>query len=156
MSIKVIAIGNCLMGDDGVGIRILEKIEGSLKEHGMKTFIGETDFEYCLSIINDNDFIFVIDAAILGKRSGEITMISFDDYKFQTNDYTHTQHLYSLLDLIHIYRKAVKGYVIGIEVEAKNINYSLKLSVNLEEALGDISLKVLNRILESCRINLIL
>lgn len=143
MSVKVIAIGNCLMGNDGIGFRILESIDNCLKAHGIETFNGETDAEYCLSIINDNDFIFVLDAAILGGKPGEITIRSFDEYVFKANSYS--QHLFSLLDLMHIYHKAVKGYVIGVEVE--NVNFSLDLSRNLEVLLNDISLNTLDNII---------
>jgi hydrogenase maturation protease len=152
MSVKVIAIGNSIMGNDMIGLRVLENIDCRLKANHIETYIGETDFEYCLSAISNNDFIFVIDAAILGGRLGELTIIPLEAYPSQIEGYT--QHLFSLLDLIHFYHKDVRGYVIGIEVE--NIVYSLNLSIDVEMLLNSISSNVFHNIIKripqkSCR-----
>jgi hydrogenase maturation protease len=144
MSVKVIAIGNCLMGNDMLGLRVLENIRSRLEAYPIETFIGETDFEYCLSIINNNDFIFVIDAAILGGKLGELTVIPINTFPSQMDSYT--QHLFRLLDLICFYHKDIKGYVIGIEVE--NIAYSLELSIDVDQLLSSISSNVLDNILK--------
>lgn len=144
MGVKVIAIGNILMGDDSVGIRVLKHIQSSLKAFGIKSFIGETDVQYCISIIEDNDFIFIIDAAMLGERTGDVTVISLGEYRYYKIGYN--QHSNSLLDMVYTYHKHIKGYVIGIEV--KNIECSLDISTNLELSLEVISLNVMKKILE--------
>ena len=144
MTIKVIAIGNTLIGDDSIGIRVLEKIESTLNISCIETYIGETDFLYCISAINDCDFIFIIDAAMLEKEIGTINLIPLEEYRFYKNGYT--QHSNSLLDLIYSYHKEVVGYAIGIEVD--HIDYDLNLSKNLQLLLEDISLNVLNKIKE--------
>jgi hydrogenase maturation protease len=144
LSVKVIAVGNTLMGDDCIGIRVLERIQVSLNSYGIETFIGETDTQYCISIIEDKDFIFIIDAAVLGKKTGDLTIISLERYRYC--EICCTQHANSLLDMLHIYYKDINGYVIGIEAE--NIAYSLEISRSLELLLEKISLRVLNKILE--------
>jgi hydrogenase maturation protease len=144
MDIKVIAIGNILMGDDSIGIRVLENIESDLKAYGIEAFIGETDFQYCISVIDDDNFIFIIDAAMLEKEIGTVTLIPLEEYRYYKKGYA--QHSNSLLESIYTYYKDVKGYVIGIEIE--NITYDLNISNSLELLLEEISLSVLNRILE--------
>lgn len=144
MEQKVIAIGNILMGDDSIGIRVLKIIEGSLKSYGIASFIGETDFEYCISEINDGDSVIIIDAAMLGKKVGTITEISIEgciDYKE-----SRTEHSNSLLSMLYVHFKNIKVYVIGIEIE--NITYDLNISRSLELSLQEISQTVLNKILE--------
>lgn len=144
MGQKVIAIGNILMGDDSIGIRVLKMIEGSLKSYGIASFIGETDFEYCISEINEGDSVIILDAALLGKKVGTITEITIEgciDYKESI-----TEHSYSLLNMLNIYYKNIEVYVIGIEIE--NITYDLNISRSLELSLQEISQSVLNKILE--------
>jgi hydrogenase maturation protease len=145
MSVKVIGIGNCLMGDDAIGMRILERIAPCLRSYEIEVVIGETDFEYCISIINNDDFVFIIDASILGKELGEITKIPLENLSFTSKRYT--QHLYSLLDLIHIYHKDIQGFVFCVEVET--IANGLILSQKLEKMLDDISLNIIYQILLS-------
>lgn len=144
MGVKVIGIGNILMGDDGIGIRVLENIENILKAYGIDAFIGETDFEYCISVIEDKDYIFIIDAAILGKETGTVTIIPLEEYGYNKKDYN--EHSNNLLNLVYTYHKDIKGYVIGIEIE--NIAYDFNISRSLELLLQEISSNVLNRILE--------
>jgi hydrogenase maturation protease len=144
MAKKVIAIGNILMGDDSIGIRVLEKIADSLKSYGIASFIGETDFEYCISEINEGDSVIIIDAAVLGKKVGTITAIPIEgciDYKESC-----TEHSNSLFNMLDIYFRNIKVYVIGIEIE--NITYDLSISRSLELSLQEISQTVLNKILE--------
>lgn len=143
MSIKVIAIGNTLMSDDGIGIRILENIKDSLKVHGIDTFIGETDFEYCISVIQDGDYIFIIDASMLGKNPGTITIIPIDEYSNLKN--RNFQHSCSFSDLLYIYHKSVNGYIIGIEIE--KIYMGIDISKHLHESIQQISAIVYNTIL---------
>lgn len=141
---KVIAIGNILMGDDSIGIRVLEKIADSLKSYGIDSFTGETDFEYCISLINDGDIVIILDAAMLGKKVGTISEIPIErcvDYKDSC-----TEHSNSLLNMLYIYFRNIKVYVIGIEIE--NITYDLNISRSLELSLQEISQTVLNKILE--------
>lgn len=144
MGQKVIAIGNILMGDDSIGIRVLKIIEDSLKSYGIASFIGETDFEYCISEVNEGDSVIILDAAVLGKKVGTITVIPIEgciDYKESI-----TEHSNSLLNMLYIYYKNIEVYVIGIEIE--NITYDLNISRSLELSLQEISQTVLNKILE--------
>lgn len=140
MSIKVIAIGNVIMGDDGIGIRVLEKIRNRLEERGMECIIGETDFDYCISKISKEDFIFIIDAAYCGKNIGDVTVFSFEEYDLMK--YGISQHGICLYNMLPLGLRAVKGYIIGIEI--KNVNFSILLTKEISDKLDDICENVIN------------
>lgn len=136
------------MGDDSIGIKVLEKIQSSLNSYGIETFIGETDTEYCISLLEAKDFIFILDAAMLGNKTGDITIIPLEQYKNYFKGCS--QHSNNLLDMMYVYGKNIKGYFIGIE--ALDIVCSLKISRSLQMCLDKISSDVLNIILElSCK-----
>lgn len=139
MSVKVIATGNILMGDDGIAISVLSEIEKELKLYGIEAIYGETDYEYCLSKIEKGDCVFIIDAAISGKKAGEITVKPIES--IVNKNVGLTEHSASLIKLISIYHKDIKGYIIGIEV--KNIECSLNLSPEVRVLTEDISKRVL-------------
>lgn len=143
MKIKVIAIGNTLMEDDGVGIVVAEKIKEELINNNVEVIIGETDVEYCISSIEEGDFIFFIDATCYGINPGEITISNLENYKYEKKSYS--QHSYSAVDLIKLYYKSVKGYIIGIEVSS--VSFKLGLSDELESKIDIISKEVLKEIL---------
>lgn len=142
MATKVIAIGNVIMGDDGIGIRVLEKIQSQLEEMGMECFIGETDPDYCVSRVNEEDFIFVIDAAYCGKNVGDITIASIEEFKLSKFDFS--QHGISLLNMSALGFKAIKGYIIGIEI--KSIAFSELLTEEILDKIDDICTNVKSNI----------
>lgn len=77
------------MGDDGIAIEIAKNIQGFLKKNNIEVIIGETDFEYCLSNIKKDDFLFILDAGYYGKKIGDITTLSLDNYTSHKKGYTH-------------------------------------------------------------------
>jgi hydrogenase maturation protease len=143
--IKVIGIGNRVMGDDGISLHVLEKIQNeilSLKTD-IKVIIGETDFVYCLNKINYDDFVIIIDSTYLGLETGKVTLISFDEFPKVLN-YFAAQHDINLVNIIINYKSCLRGYVIGIEIF--EIDYSLNISEALNARFEDICEDVINAV----------
>ncbi|MBE6056827.1 hydrogenase maturation protease [Clostridium sporogenes] len=147
MAIKVIAIGNIIMGDDGIAIEIAKNIQGFLKKNNIEVIIGETDFEYCLSNIKKDDFLFILDAGYYGKKIGDITTLSLDNYTSHKKGYT--QHSYSFIDLVKLYYKETKGYILAIEVS--NIDYTLEISKELKANMNKISNEIISIIIKEIK-----
>lgn len=138
MPVKVIGIGNILMGDDGIGIRVLEKVQDKFRSFGIISIIGETDFNYVLSSISNGDFIIILDSVLSGQNPGELRIIPIEE--FICEPYNRTQHSLSLLNLLNIYFEDITGYIIGIEVEEIDYNWKLSntLEYNLEIICGNV------------------
>jgi hydrogenase maturation protease len=145
MSIKIIAIGNRLMGDDGVAIHVAEKLSKNFQDDGIEVIIGETDFQYCLSKIEEGDYIIILDATWFGNEPGTVTSNPLSDiYKFNTNQSLFSQHGYSLIRALETYYESVDGLVIGIE--GTNFDFDLKLSTDVEERFEGICKKVMKMV----------
>ncbi|EPY2271368.1 hydrogenase maturation protease [Clostridium sporogenes] len=134
------AIGNVLMGDDGIAMLIAKNLQGFFKKNHIDLIIGETDFEYCLSSIEGDDFLFILDAGYYGKKVGDITILPLDTYTSHKKGYT--QHSYSFIDLVKLYYKETKGYILAIEVS--NIDYTLEISKELKANMNKISNEVIS------------
>ncbi|WP_278320954.1 hydrogenase maturation protease [Clostridium tetanomorphum] len=140
-------MGNMLMGDDGVGISVGKNIKDKLKGKNIEVIIGETDFEYCISKIKDDDFIFIIDSIISEKECGSITVIPMKDYIYNENLYS--QHGCNILTALNLYNKNIEGYIIAIEIE--EIKFHFGITKSLEDKLGYISndiVKIIEKILK--------
>lgn len=147
MGIKCIAIGNRIMGDDSIGIRVAEEISTKLKEQDIEVIFGETDIDYTLNKIDNGDLIFIIDATYFGTIPGSIT---FTDIKeVNTPKEVFSQHQPSLINLVNTYKESVKGFVIGVEV--KEIQFSLELSDMLENNFSRICEEVIDFIHQTTR-----
>ncbi|MBL4935937.1 hydrogenase maturation protease [Clostridium sp. YIM B02515] len=141
MSVKIIAIGNRLMGDDGLAIQILEKLSEKFEKNCMKVIIGETDFEYCLGIIEEKDYIIIVDATWFGIGPGTVTVNSLKDvYRLNVNQSLFSQHGYSLIKALEFSYRFIDGIIVGIE--GKNFDYSFSLSNDIEVSFDNICNKV--------------
>lgn len=147
MNVKVLAMGNILMKDDAIGIEVAKEIEATLLEKEIEVIYGETDIQYSISNIQEDDYIFVLDAACYGKSPGEITSLPLNT--FVSNKKGYCGHNYSFLDLLKLYYPNVKGKIYAIEI--KEVEFGLGLSSVLQEKLGIISEEILSRIHKSIK-----
>jgi len=125
MKVKCIAIGNRIMGDDSIGIKILEELSSEFKKEKIEIIFGETDVNYALSKIDDGDMVFIFDSTYFDITPGTVTFTPIEKLQKEQHQ-IYSQHQPSLINLLNIYKKTVKGYIVGIEVE--EIHFSLDLS----------------------------
>lgn len=136
--IKVIGIGNLLMRDDGIALKIIEAIKKELQQLGLgiKCIKAETDFNYALDNIEEDDFLFIIDSTDLGLECGQVTVISLEEGDNYSNN-SLSVHSLSLVSLIKASNLKVAGFILGIEV--KEVDFSLELSKEVNSKFNQIS-----------------
>lgn len=129
MAVKCIAIGNRIMGDDGIGIKVAEALASRLAQENIELIFGETDNDYALSKIENGDMLFIIDSTFFDINPGTVTYTPISEVIGQHHE-VYSQHQPSLIYLLETYGKVVDGVLIGIEVE--KIDFSLELSDRLK------------------------
>jgi len=92
MKIKCIAIGNRIMGDDSIGIKVLEEISQELDKKNIEVIFGETDIDYGLSKIDEGDMLFIIDSTYFNIDPGTVTFTPIEKAKNQLQLYSQHQH----------------------------------------------------------------
>jgi hydrogenase maturation protease len=142
MTAKLIAMGNTLMKDDAIGIELARLIEKNLIERNIEVVYVETDVQYGISKVKEEDYIFILDAGHYGKSIGEITTLSLNN--FTSNKKISSGHSYNFLDLLKIYYSNIQGEIFAIEV--KEVDFGIGLSNLLQEKLKNISEEILIRI----------
>lgn len=143
MKIKCIALGNTTMSDDGIGIIVLKAIMPLLEKEDVTCIFGETDSYCAYENIEDGDFLFIIDATFYNMEPGTLTVTGIQECLSKV-DNPGVQHGQSLLHLLKIYEKPVRGYVIGIE--AGQIDFGLGPSELLNNKFQKICEEVYNHI----------
>lgn len=139
MGVKCIGIGNRIMGDDGIGIRVVEELAPWLQDIDIGVILGETDIDYALSKIEDGDFLFIVDATYFNVKPGTVTFTPINKF-INLHHQAYSQHQPSLVHLLKTYGKTVEGFIIGIEVD--EIDFGLELSSILETRFPHICEKV--------------
>lgn len=141
--ILVIGIGNLIMKDDGIGVRVVEEMQTQLREINMIPLLGETDVQYCLDEIQSDDFLIIVDAMAEGKEPGSIEIMELCD-AIQKRGKLRTQHEFSLLDLISLHYPKIKGCFLGIK--AVEIDFGFELSEPLRQRFEEMCTVVLKAI----------
>lgn len=144
--IKVIAIGNILLSDDGIGVKVLENIEEDLKIYSdnIEVIVGETDCYYCIDNIEKDDFVIILDSTYFGTESGTVTVLTLEQCDKYMKNFI-TAHEDSLINILRHQYREIKGYLIGIEIAA--IDFSLELSTVLQDKFQTICLTILKNII---------
>jgi hydrogenase maturation protease len=134
---KLLAMGNILMGDDGIAVYVAGKLEKELHNLGIEVIYGETDIGYCITQIGEEDSLILADAAYPDKNPGRVSVFTLED--ISNNGRTH--HSVRLSDICKIYFPKVRILVIAIEVH--QIEFSFGLSQVLKNKIPEISEAVL-------------
>ncbi len=114
MKIKLLAIGNVLMGDDGIAIYLADAMQEELTKMGIEVIYGETDVGYCMNCIKEEDYIIILDASDFGKKVGEVTRFSIDS--IISGNKPAMGHSISFLDMLKLYMPKVRGEILGVQI----------------------------------------
>ncbi|MCP8970360.1 HyaD/HybD family hydrogenase maturation endopeptidase [Ectobacillus ponti] len=77
--ITVLGIGNLLYSDEGVGVQVLPQIEKRLARLPVDIVEGSTDGMRLLSVIEESDYLVIIDAMNAGMKPGTIVRIEGEE-----------------------------------------------------------------------------
>jgi hydrogenase maturation protease len=122
MRIKLLAVGNLLMEDDGIAIYLAEQLRYDLLQMGIEVIIGETDLGYLLSNITGEDYLILLDAASC-LPCGSIACFPFREEKLYLLD--GFQHDISILSLCRCCYPRISGIIIGIGIGSLGFHYGL-------------------------------
>jgi hydrogenase maturation protease len=145
IKLKVFGVGSRIMGDDGIGIYIVEDLKRQKLPEGIECILGETDTDYCMDCIEDRDFVVIIDAAVTGKAPGAVTVFTASEIKvFSGNMFS--MHTCSIITETLRQIETHRWILIGIEPEI--IDFQLGLGDVLNTSFTQIILEVKKYILE--------
>ena len=144
--VKVIAVGNDLYGDDGVGNVVIEMLSEIPEMKGIELINGATDALGLIDHFEDAEHVILVDAAQMGETPGTVKIFSKDEVKLKIKMDHLTVHGISLAETLDI-AKAIdklpdKITIIGIE--PKNIGISEKLSDVVAESIPDVISHIIN------------
>jgi len=150
--ILILGIGNILMADDGVGIRVIEGLRSMSLPAGVEVVDGGTSGADLVDILAERRKAIVVDAIDVGAVPGTVM-------RFAGNSWTeHASHAISLhevglgqaISMVKLIGVAPQELVVfGIQIQS--IEPSLDLSRPVEEAIGSVVQQVLAEIEQAIR-----
>ena len=146
----IAGLGNILLGDEGVGVKVIEEIE---KRYNLPAYLslldGGTAGYALIDYIKGYERLIIIDAVKGGKKPGTIYRLNADDIQ-QRRDLKLSGHQISLPDVLCLAGKLDKlPEILLIGIEPKNMDYDLELS----SAVRDAADKVIQALIEDLGIS---
>ena len=150
--LKIIGFGNILMGDDGIGIRVIEE----LKNHSIiknleniEIIDGGTSGVDLIFFLQQSDKVIIIDAVDAGQAEDEVICFNYNDIKQLPEKELKSFSLHDM-DLSEIF-KLVKSLkintdVVVIGIKPKFINFGDKLSSTVKTKIPEIISKIIQEI----------
>ncbi len=135
----IAGVGSILMGDDGIGVRVIEELEKEILPENVRLHSGDVSGLDLLKVFPGFDSIVIIDAADMGEEAGSIKVLNFDSIKkAQFNDQfsTHGMALLETLTLAEKLDLAENIKIVG--VQPVSTDFSLELSDIIKEKIPEI------------------
>ena len=146
----VLGIGNVLLGDEGVGVHAVRRLDGTLPPH-VTLLDGGTGGFHLLGPLSEHDPVFLIDATLDGQPPGTVSEI----VPRYSNDFppTLTAHDIGLKDLID--SAAILGRLPRVTLVTVSVQdlqpMELTLSPAVESALDEVVARIQRLVQESGR-----
>jgi hydrogenase maturation protease len=134
--ILVLGVGNILLGDEGVGVRVVEAMQRMKLSHGVEVLDGGTASMALLDSLSNRDRVIVIDAVKGNHDPGTIYRFTPADMNAQKEIVTslHQIDLLDALTQVEFLGRAPRDVVL-YGIEPKSIGLGLELTPEVEAAI---------------------
>lgn len=151
MKTIVLGVGNVLLSDEGVGVRVVEELVKRYEiPNDVEVIDGGTLGLNLLYFLDDVDRLLVVDALLGGKPPGSLYKFKGDQVKAYFRGKKLSAHhigLQEVLSVIELTGKAPKEIVV-IGVEPESFDVSLELSPSVKKVLERLLDEVLKQLKE--------
>lgn len=141
--LKVIGLGNPLMGDDAFGLFVVDELKKrDLSKKAILYALPTPSPWHIYEVLREGDDFIIIDVFQRGIEDEievfPISELSKDDSKFKT---VHDININQVIELLKLQGKEIKGLVVG--TKGYNFSISLQLSDKLQKLVSPCVDKVL-------------
>jgi hydrogenase maturation protease len=142
--VVVLGVGNVIMGDEGLGVRCVERLEAAgVLPAGVETVDGGTSTHELLEALEDLALLVIVDAAVTGGPPGSLIRLEGDRIPsaFSNKMSPHQHGINDLLATLRFIGRA-PGKVVLLGVMPARMELGLELSAEVEAALPALSAQV--------------
>jgi hydrogenase maturation protease len=144
--IKVIAVGNDLYGDDGIGNAVLQALEQIPDMKNIELIDGATDALGLIDHFSETDHVIIVDAAQMGEKPGTVKVFGKEEVKLKIKMDNLSVHGISLAETFEIGQAvdSLPKKITIIGIEPKNIGISQELSDVVMQSIPEIVSNIIN------------
>ena len=144
--LKVIAVGNDLFGDDGVGNAVLHALEKIPVMKDIELINGATDALGLIDHFSGADHVIIIDAAQMGEKPGTVKLFSKDEVKLKIKMDHLSVHGISLAETFEVAQAvdSLPEIITIIGIEPQNIGIFQNLSDVVTQSIPEVVSNIIN------------
>jgi len=131
--LRIIALGNELYGDDGIGPAVLNELSKQIAADSADLINAGSDAFVLLDYLLKKDPVLIIDCARMGKKPGEILKFRSSRIQPQWLSNNLSLHGFSIGDILDMARQmdsSAESVVIGIEPKSIVFNTGLSSEIS--------------------------
>ncbi|MCS7119380.1 MAG: hydrogenase maturation protease [Archaeoglobaceae archaeon] len=150
----IIGIGNILLGDEGVGVHLIERLKKEFLPENVELYDCGVSGLKILNILESFERIIIIDALKLGKKPGTIYIFSIDpDYGEDMNRISGMTSLHDLDLTATIQIAKLTGFklpkeIVVLGIEPKTLEPKIGLSSEVEAAIEKVTNFIIENLIE--------
>ena len=144
MAVLIMGIGNYLMGDEGVGVHVAQRLAKETLPEGVDVLDGGTGGFFLMEYFENYPVVILIDATLDDRPTGTIRLIEprfAADFPRAMS--THDIGLRDLVEGLAILGKMPKIYLFAVSIEMIQ-SQQIKLSPELERVMPELLEQVKN------------
>ncbi|MBK6930423.1 MAG: hydrogenase maturation protease [Saprospirales bacterium] len=136
--VLVLGVGSYLMGDEGVGVHVAQRLSEQKLPYGVEVLDGGTGGFHLMGIFEQYEVVVLVDATIDGQPASTIRLLEprFAS-DFPRSMSTHDVGLRDVLEALQLTGRMPKVYVVAISVEELQ-----PMTIRLSPAVQEAALKV--------------
>ncbi len=142
--IRIIGLGNTLVGDDAVGVLAARRLSGLVAGRAEVVEAEMTGLEL-LDLMQGADMVILIDAARTGQPAGTIHRLDASTTPIAASLFAHSTHALNAVEALELARALgrLPGRVLVYGIEAEELGAGRPLSQAVGEALEQVVRQVL-------------
>lgn len=147
LPLLILGVGNILLSDEGVGVRIIEAMKEVTLPDNVELLDGGTGALDLLDVMANRDKVIIIDAVKGGGEPGAVYRFGPEDIRMQRQCFTSV-HQVSLLDTLSMARLAgcSPSDIVIFGIEPRRVDWGLELSPKVAAAVPRVIELVLNEL----------
>ena len=144
--LKIIAVGNDLYGDDGIGNAVLNALSQIPEMKEIELIDGATDALGLIDHFEGTEHIIIVDAAQMWEKPGTVKVFSREDVKLKIKMDHLSVHGISLAETFDIAQAvdSLPEKITIIGIEPKNIGISETLSDVVTKSIPEVVSNIMN------------
>jgi len=144
MAVLIMGIGNYLMGDEGIGVHVAQRLSNEVLPEGVDVLDGGTGGFFLMEYFENYPVVILIDATLDDRPTGTIRVIEprfAADFPRAMS--THDIGLRDLVEGLAILGKMPKIYLFAVSIEMIQ-SQQIELSPELERVMPELLERVKN------------